>query len=176
MAGGSLVTKIGKAWKELTALGLLAERPRPTRIHGAQAEGCAPIADAVIAGRDLIVPVKEPRTIARSLAIGNPADGYYAVRTIRDSGGSGVAVTDKEIVAGIRLLAETEGIFTETAGGVTVAAAVRLAADKTIGPDESLVVCITGQGLKTTDPLLPELPAPPVIAPKLSELSALVAD
>jgi threonine synthase len=175
MAGGSLVTKIGKAWKELTQLGLLAERAKPTRIHGAQAAGCGPIVDAVIAGRELMVPVKEPRTIARSLAIGNPADGYYAARTITQSGGSGVAVSDPEIVAGMRLLAETEGIFTETAGGVTVAAAVRLAETGAIRAGESLVLCITGQGLKTTDPLVSEMKPPPLIAPKLSELSALAA-
>ncbi|HLU68493.1 MAG TPA: threonine synthase [Kofleriaceae bacterium] len=175
MAGGSLVTKIGKAWKELTALGLLPERKTPTRIHGAQAAGCAPIVEAVLAGRDLIRPVKEPRTIARSLAIGNPADGYYAVQTISKSGGTGVAASDEEIVSAIRLLAETEGIFTETAGGVTVAAARRLAESGAIGPGESVVLCITGQGLKTTDPLVGELPPPPVIAPRLSELSALAS-
>jgi threonine synthase len=173
MAGGSLVAKIDKAWMELTRLGLVPERVRPPRIHGAQPSGCAPIADAVIAGRELIIPVKEPRTIARSLAIGNPADGFYAARAIRESGGSAAAVSDAEIVASIRLLAETEGIFTETAGGVTVAAARRLIAQGAIQRGESLVLCITGQGLKTTDPLLPELPRPPVIGPRLSELAAI---
>ena len=174
MAGGSLVTKIDKAWKELRKLGILPERPAPTKIHGAQASGCAPIADAVIAKRELIVPVKEPRTIARSLAIGNPADGYYAAKAIRESGGGGASVSDEEIIAGMRLLAETEGVFTETAGGVTVAGARRLIAEGAIGRGESLVLAITGQGLKTTDPLVGELPPPPVIQPKLSELSALV--
>jgi len=174
MAGGSLVAKIDKSWSELAKLGLIEERARPTRIHGAQPVGCSPIADAVIAGRELIVPVKEPRTIARSLAIGNPADGFYAARAIRQSGGSAAAVTDAEIVAAMRLLAETEGVFTETAGGVTVAAAQRLVAQGAIQRDESLVLCITGQGLKTTDPLLAELPRPPVIGPRLSELAAIV--
>jgi threonine synthase len=173
MAGGSLVSKIDKAWHELSMLGLVAERARPPRLHGAQAAGCAPISDAVIAGRELIVPVKEPRTIARSLAIGNPADGFYAARAIRQSGGSAASVPDPEIVAGMRLLAETEGIFTETAGGVTVAAAQRLVAQGAIRRGESLVLCITGQGLKTIDPLLPDLPRPPVIGPKLSELAAI---
>jgi threonine synthase len=173
MAGGSLVSKIDKAWSELNKLGLVAPRGRPPRIHGAQAAGCAPIADAVIAGRELIVPVKEPRTIARSLAIGNPADGFYAARAIRESGGSGASVSDPEIVAAMRLLAETEGIFTETAGGVTVAGAQRLVAEGAIGRGESVVLCITGQGLKTTDPLLAELPRPPVIGPRLSELAAI---
>jgi threonine synthase len=173
MAGGSLVSKIDKAWSELTKLGLVASRTRLPRIHGAQAAGCAPIADAVIAGRELIVPVKQPRTIARSLAIGNPADGFYAARAIRESGGSGASVSDPEIVAGMRLLAETEGIFTETAGGVTVAGAQRLVAEGAIGRGESVVLCITGQGLKTTDPLIAELPRPPVIGPRLSELAAI---
>ena len=173
MAGGSLVSKIDKAWSELDKLGLVAPRSRPPRIHGAQAAGCAPIADAVIAGRELIVPVKEPRTIARSLAIGNPADGFYAARAIRQSGGSGASVSDPEIVAAMRLLAETEGIFTETAGGVTVAGAQRLVAQGAIARGESVVLCITGQGLKTTDPLVNELPRPPVIGPRLSELAAI---
>ncbi|HKE20354.1 MAG TPA: threonine synthase [Kofleriaceae bacterium] len=173
MAGGSLVAKIDKAWGELGKLGLVAARARPARIHGAQAAGCAPISDAVIAGRELIVPVKEPRTIARSLAIGNPADGFYAARAIRQSGGGAASVSDAEIVAAMRLLAETEGIFTETAGGVTLAGARRLITDGAIGRGESIVLCITGQGLKTTDPLLPELPRPPVIGPRLSELAAI---
>jgi threonine synthase len=176
MAGGSLVTKIGKAWGELTKLGILEERAHPSKIHGAQAAGCAPISDAVIAGRELIIPVKEPKGIARSLAIGNPADGFYAVKTITGSGGSGASVSDDEIVGGMRLLAETEGIFTETAGGVTVAAAQRLVASGAIKRGESLVLCITGQGLKTTDPLVGVLPKPPVIAPRLSELSAIAKD
>ena len=176
MAGGSLVTKIGKAWAELSKLGILPARAQATKIHGAQAEGCAPISDAVIAGRELIVPVKEPKGIARSLAIGNPADGFYAVKTITGSGGSGASVSDAEIIAGMRLLAETEGIFTETAGGVTVAAAQRLVQQGAIRRGESVVLCITGQGLKTTDPLVGVLEKPPVIAPRLSELSALAAD
>ena len=173
MAGGSLVAKIDKAWSELGKLGLVAARAHPARIHGAQAAGCAPISDAVIAGRELIVPVKEPRTIARSLAIGNPADGFYAARAIRQSGGSAASVSDAEIVACMRLLAETEGIFTETAGGVTLAGARRLIAEGAIGRGESVVLCITGQGLKTTDPLVPELPRIPVIGPRLSELAAI---
>ncbi len=172
MAGGSLICKIDKAWKELFKLGFLAEESK-TKIHGAQAAGCAPIVEAVLAGRDLIKPVKEPRTIARSLAIGNPADGFYAVQTINNSGGYGAAPNDDEIVAAIRLLAETEGIFTETAGGVTLAGAIKLIEQKRIGKDESVVICVTGQGLKTTDPLVSVLPKPPVIRPKLSEFDAL---
>jgi threonine synthase len=172
MASGSLVTKLSKAWKELHAVGLLAAPPA-IRIHGTQAAGCAPIVEAAQAGRELIRPVKEPRTIARSLAIGNPADGFYAVRVMRDSGGQAAAASDDEIVAAMRLLAEREGIFTETAGGVTVAGLVKLVADGAIARGSSVVVCITGQGLKTTDPLVAALPRPPVIAPKLAEFAAL---
>jgi len=172
MAGGSLVTKIRKALLELDKLGLTDGAAR-ARIHGAQAAGCAPIVTAVREGQEHIRPVKKPDTIAKSLAIGNPADGYYASQAIRDSGGHAAAATDPEIVAAMRLLAEAEGIFTETAGGVTLAAAQRLIAEGRIGPDDSLAICITGQGLKTTDPLVPVLPRPPVIAPRLSEFESL---
>jgi threonine synthase len=172
MAGGSLVTKIGKALGELDKLGLTDGVSR-ARLHGAQAAGCAPIASAVREGREHIRPVKKPDTIAKSLAIGNPADGFYASQAIRASGGFAAAASDDEIVAGMRLLAETEGIFTETAGGVTVAATQRLIAEGRIGPGDSVAVCITGQGLKTTDPLAPVLPRPPVIAARLSEFDAL---
>ena len=172
MAGGSLVTKIRKALLELDKLGLTDGAAR-AKIHGAQAAGCAPIVTAIREGQEHIRPVKKPDTIAKSLAIGNPADGYYASQAIRDSGGHAAAATDPEIVAAMRLLAETEGIFTETAGGVTLAAAQRLIGEGRIGPDDSLAICITGQGLKTTDPLVPVLPPPPVIAPRLSEFEAL---
>src|SRR5262249_12486631 len=116
MAGGSLITKIRKALLELDELGLITEgwAGAKTRIHGAQAAGCAPIVTAVREGKDVIRPVKQPKTIAKSLAIGNPADGYYATRAIGDSGGFGAAPEDPEIVSAMRLLAETEGIFTET--------------------------------------------------------------
>jgi threonine synthase len=175
MAGGSLICKIEKAWLELDKLGLL-EAPVKTRIHGAQAAGCAPIVEAVLAGRDLIKPIKQPDTIARSLAIGNPADGYYAIKTMQRTGGTGAAPTDDEIIAAMRLLAETEGIFTETAGGVTLGATIRLIKQGIIGPDESVVICVTGQGLKTLDPLIPELPTPKVIAPKLAEFDAIAEE
>ncbi|RMH38879.1 MAG: threonine synthase [Deltaproteobacteria bacterium] len=175
MAGGSLITKIRKAWTEMRRVGLLDEDVH-TRIHGAQAAGCAPIVEAVHAGRDLIKPVKQPATIARSLAIGNPADGYYAVQTIRATGGWAAAPTDDQILAAIRLLAETEGIFTETAGGVTLAATRQLIDEGRIGRDESVLVCITGQGLKTMDPLVETLPKPPVIAPSLAEFDAITKE
>lgn len=175
MAGGSLINKIRKAWVELDKLGLL-EAPVRTRIHGAQGSGCAPIVEAVRAGRDLFKPVKQPDTIARSLAIGNPADGFYAIQCINETGGYGAAPTDREIVAAIRLLAETEGVFTETAGGVTLGATIKLIEEGRIGKDESVVVCITGQGLKTMDPLIPVLEQPPIIAPNLGEFDALVKE
>jgi threonine synthase len=173
MAGGSLITKIRKAFLELDKLGL-TEGAASTKIHGAQAAGCAPIVEAVRAGRELIKPVKQPRTIAKSLAIGNPADGYYAVRAIKESGGHGAMPNDDEIVAAIRLLAETEGIFTETAGGVTLGATQHLIKEGHIKPDDSVLLCVTGQGLKTIDPVAPTLPVPPVISAKLAEFDKLV--
>ena len=175
MAGGSLICKIDKAWRELEKLGLL-EAPVRTKIHGTQAAGCAPIVDAVLAGRDLIKPVKQPNTIARSLAIGNPADGFYAVSTMNRTGGTGAKPTDDEIVAAMRLLAETEGIFTETAGGVTLGGTIKLIEQGAIKPDDSVVICVTGQGLKTTDPLVSVLPPPNVIAPNLSAFDAIAKE
>ncbi|MCI0412667.1 threonine synthase [bacterium] len=148
MAGGSLITKIQKAVQEFQKLGLIEQSP--CRIYGAQAEGCAPIVNMVKQGLDRLRPVK-PNTIAKSLAIGNPADGIYAARVMRQSGGTGESATDDEIVAGIRLLATTEGIFTETAGGVMIAAAEKLIRSGKIPPDESIVLSITGNGLKTQD-------------------------
>jgi threonine synthase len=173
MASGSLLTKIGKAMEEFVKLGLVDEPRRPPRLHGAQAAGCGPIAEAVVKGSELIKPVKQPQTIAKSLAIGNPADGFYAAQAIRRSGGWAAAVSDEEIVAGMRLLAEHEGIFTETAGGVTIAALRQLVAAGRIGRDEPTVACITGNGLKTQEAIAPALAAPPVIAARLSEFEAI---
>jgi threonine synthase len=150
MAGGSLIRKIRKAFNELIALGLVEEKP--VRFFGAQATGCSPISQSVKAGWDYIEPQK-PNTIARSLAIGNPADGPAASKMIQGTGGWAEDVSDVEIVSGIQELAETEGIFTETAGGVTTAVAARLIAQGRIGKDETTVMCITGNGLKTTDAL-----------------------
>ena len=152
MAGGSLIRKIRKAFKELIALGLVDAPERPVRFFGAQATGCSPISTAVKDGADDIIPQK-PNTIARSLAIGNPADGPAAARMIREDGGWAEDVSDIEIVSGIQELAETEGIFTETAGGVTTAVTARLYAHGRISPDEITVTVITGNGLKTTDAL-----------------------
>jgi threonine synthase len=148
VASGSLFTKLAKGFEEWRELGLLSgEVPA---MHGAQAEGCAPVADAFAAGRDFCTPVK-PNTIAKSLAIGNPADGPYALDVARSSGGSIEAVGDEEIVEGIALLAQTTGIFTETAGGVATAVLARLAEQGAIAPDERVVLVITGDGLKTLE-------------------------
>jgi threonine synthase len=174
MASGSLLTKISKSYQELTKTGLVEEKPFV--IHGAQATGCNPISEAMKAGRDLIRPVAKPKTIAKSLAIGTPADGYYAVKVMEQTGGSAEDATDEEIVAGIRLLAETEGIFAETAGGVTVACAKKLIESGKIPKDERVVLCITGHGLKTAEAVQPYLDAPRCINPSLREFDALVAN
>jgi threonine synthase len=173
MASGSLLTKITKAYQEAIKVGLIEEQP--FSIHGAQAAGCGPITAAFKAGTDLIKPVPKPKTIAKSLAIGTPADGYYAVHAIRATGGACEDATDEEIIEGIRLLAETEGIFTETAGGVTVACAKKLIAAGKIPSNESAVLCITGHGLKTAEAVAAHLPAPQVINPSLREFDALIA-
>jgi len=163
-ASGSLLVKIWKGFKELHALGLI-EAPR-TRVYAAQAEGCSPIVTAIHEQSDIIKPVK-PRTIAKSLAIGNPADGYYAADVIRETHGWGAAVSDEEIVEATKLLAQTEGIFTETAGGVTVAATRRLIEEKRLPRDESIVVCITGNGLKTQEAVADHIGRPIRIKPTL---------
>lgn len=174
MASGSLLTKVAKSYQEAIKVGLINEQP--FTLHGAQADGCAPITAAFKAGTDLIRPVPKPKTIAKSLAIGTPADGYYAVNSIKSSGGSCEDASDAEIIAGIRLLAETEGIFAETAGGVTVACAKKLIATGRIPANESVVLCITGHGLKTAEAVAPHLPAPRLINPSLREFEALIAN
>ncbi len=151
IASGSLFTKLGKGFQEWRELGLLEDPTRPLpRMSGAQAEGCSPVASAFAAGHDVCRPVK-PETIAKSLAIGNPADGPYALELARDSGGGVDAVSDEEIREGIALLAQTTGVFTETAGGVTTAVLAKLARRGDIDPDERVVLVITGEGLKTLD-------------------------
>ncbi len=174
MASGSLLTKIAKSYQESIKVGLIDEQ-RFT-IHGAQASGCSPISAAFKAGTDLIRPVPKPKTIAKSLAIGTPADGYYAVNSIKASGGGSEDVSDEEIIEGIKLLAETEGIFAETAGGVTVACAKKLIESGRIPVNESIALCITGHGLKTAEAVAPHLPQPRVINPSLREFDALVAN
>jgi threonine synthase len=171
MAGGSLITKIKKAFRELVELGLVDDKP--VRFFGAQATGCSPIARAVKTGADHIEP-QRPATIARSLAIGNPADGIYAARAIRDSGGWAEDVSDVEVVSGMRELAETEGIFTETAGGVTTAVTARLYAHGRIHPDELTVACITGNGLKTTDVLAGCFEKREAVRPRLTDFEEYI--
>lgn len=165
MAGGSLITKIRKAFDELIKLGLVEEKT--VKFFGAQATGCSPISTAVKRGSREIEPQK-PATIARSLAIGNPADGHYAIRAIQETGGWAEDVSDAEVAQSMQLLAETEGIFTETAGGVTVGCARKLYAQGRIPPDETTVLCITGNGLKTTDALTGAYEAAEPIPPKFA--------
>jgi threonine synthase len=169
MAGGSLITKIAKAFRELITLGWVEEKP--VRFFGAQATGCSPISSAVKQGLARFEPQK-PNTIARSLAIGNPADGPYATKLIRESGGWAEDVSDREIVEAIKLVAETEGIFTETAGGVTAGVAQKLIREGRISREETTVVCITGNGLKTIDAVTAEFPAAEAIAPRLDAFEA----
>jgi threonine synthase len=148
VASGSQLTKVDKGFRELTELGLVASSPY--RVFGAQATGCAPVSAAFKAGSDVVIPVR-PDTIARSLAIGAPADGPYVLDAVRRTGGAIEDVTDAEVVEGIRLLARTEGIFAETAGGVTVACARKLVEVGQLDPDAETVLLITGDGLKTLD-------------------------
>jgi threonine synthase len=173
MAGGSLITKIKKAFDELIQLGLVDAKP--VKFFGAQASGCSPISTAVKAGEVEFQP-QRPATIARSLAIGNPADGHYAIKAITKSGGWSEDVSDSEIVESIQLLAESEGIFTETAGGVTVGTARKLYEQGRIAPEETTVLCITGNGLKTTDALTGKYEAANPISPKLAAFETYLRD
>ena len=169
LASGSLFTKIRKGFDEFLKVGLVDEKP--VRFSGAQATGCSPIAQAFEEGRDFIKPVK-PSTIAKSIAIGNPADGPYALDIARRTGGSIAAVTDEEIVDGIKLLAETEGVFTETAGGTTIAVLRKLVEQGRINPDETTVAYITGNGLKTTEAVASCIGEPFLIDAKLDSFES----
>jgi threonine synthase len=172
-AGGSLLTKIAKAFQELARLGLIPEAR--TRMYAAQAAGCGPIVTMIKKDTDVLEPVR-PQTIAKSLAIGNPADGYYAYRAAKDSGGYGEHATEGEIIDGMRLLARTEGIFAETAGGVTVAATRKLIEAGRIPRDEPIVMCVTGNGLKTPDVLHDRLGSDVTIPPSLQAFDRALAD
>jgi len=175
IGSGSQLTKVAKGFAELYKVGLLDEEPS-VRVSGAQAAGCSPVATAFAEGTDAIRPVK-PDTIAKSLAIGNPADGWYALDTIRSSGGACAAVTDAEVLDGIRLLARTEGIFAETAGGVTIATLAKLAAEGVIRSDERVVAMVTGHGLKTVEALTDVVGPTATIAPTLDSFAeAMAAD
>jgi threonine synthase len=171
IAGGSLITRVRRAFEELGAVGLV--EPAPVKIYGAQATGCSPVTAAAKRGITDIVPQK-PSTIARSLAIGSPADGYYAARSIITSGGTGEDVTDAEIVEGMKLLAETEGIFGETAAGVTVAVTRKLVQQGQLDPDQETVLAVTGNGLKTLDAVQGKLDLGVTIRPRLEEFEAQV--
>jgi threonine synthase len=173
MAGGSLIGKIHKAFQEMERIGLV-DGPITTKVHGAQATGCNPISATVKTGANRVKPVRYPQTIAKSLAIGDPADGYFASQLIRATGGWSEDVDDAEIIDAMRLLAETEGIWTETAGGVTLAVARKLIDQGRIERDDSIVVCITGNGLKTQEPLLEHMPKPVVIKPTLEQFEAVL--
>ncbi|MDA8276276.1 MAG: threonine synthase [Actinomycetota bacterium] len=172
IASGSQLTKVAKGFEELVKVGLLDGEPS-VRISGAQAAGCAPVATAFAEGTDAVRPVK-PHTIAKSLAIGNPADGWYALEAIRRSGGACGAVTDEEVLEGIRLLARTEGIFAETAGGVTIATLAKLAAEGVVRSDERVVALVTGHGLKTVEALAGVVGPTATIAPTLDAFDAAV--
>ncbi|MBU4293803.1 MAG: pyridoxal-phosphate dependent enzyme, partial [Actinobacteria bacterium] len=172
-AGGSLITKIWKGLKEAQNIGLIDKVD--TKIYAAQATGCCPIVTAVKENSEIIKPVK-PNTIAKSLAIGNPADGIYAVGTVKESGGWAEDVTDDEIVEAIKLLALTEGIFTETAGGVTLGVTKKLIEQGRISKDESIVICITGNGLKTQEAVMEKIGKPIKIKPNITSFEENVKE
>lgn len=172
MASGSLLTKIHKAYNEFIKVGILPEQK--FSVHGAQASGCSPISEAQKKRTDIVKPVPHPDTIVKSLAIGTPADGYYALRSMEQTGGSAEDCTDEEVIRGIRDLAEYAGIFAETAGGVTVACARKLIDSGKIPRNESIVLCITGHGLKTQEAIHGKCGEPRVIKPSLREFEALV--
>jgi threonine synthase len=169
-AGGTILPKVAKAFKELKEVGLI--KSDVFKIFSAQATGSAPVIHALHKGTDLITPVK-PDTIAKSIAIGNPADGFYVLRAVRESGGWGESATDPEIIDAIKLLARTEGIFAEPAGGTTLAVAIKLARQGRIKPDETTVVSITGNGYKTLEAVASSIEKPMVIDARLGEFDAL---
>src|SRR5690242_11479431 len=173
MAGGSLLSKLRKGFGEFLDAGLVTGRL--PRLYGTQPAGCAPIVRLMERGGETLEP-EVPRTVCRSLAIGNPADGVFAARAMRETGGWAAAVSDAALVEGIRALAEDTGVFAETAGGVTVAGALALAGDGRLRPDDEVVLCITGHGLKTLEAVQDAVPAAPVVAPRLREVTTLVEE
>jgi threonine synthase len=174
VAGGTLLPKIWKGLRELHLLGLIGELP--SRLHAAQPAGCAPVVDAIREGGDVFRPVRRPDTIALSLAIGNPADGHYVLQAVAESGGCGDLATDEEIIEAIKLLARTEGIFTETAGGVTIAVLKKLARSGRIPRDDLTVACVTGNGLKTTEPLVGRVGETLVVQPSLAHFEERIRE
>ena len=172
MAGGALIGKIYKAFTELSRLGLV-DQPVTTKMYGAQATGCNPISDCVKSNRERHKPIRTPNTICKSLAIGDPADGYFAAQLVKSTGGWAEDVTDNEIVDAMQLLARTEGIFAETAGGTTLAVAKKLIEQGRIPRNEEIVICVTGNGLKTQDCVFDALDEPSTIKPALAEFEEL---
>ncbi len=171
MAGGALIGKIYKAFKELQTTGIV-DQEVTTKMYGAQATGCNPISDCVKSNRERHKPINTPNTICKSLAIGDPADGYFAAKLIRETGGWAEDATDPEIVDAMQLLAKTEGIFAETAGGATLAVAKKLIEAGRIPRNEEIVICITGNGLKTQDAVFDALEEPVTIKPTLGGVQA----
>ncbi len=172
VAGGTILPKIYKAYKEFITLGLVEDNS--PKIYGAQADGCNPVVKALREGQELFHPQK-PNTIAKSIAIGNPADGYYVIQDIKESGGWGESASDQEILDAVKLLARTEGIFTEPAGGTTLACTIKLIQSGKIPRDESICVCITGNGLKTVEVMQGQFATSPAINAKMSEFNELVS-
>jgi threonine synthase len=169
-AGGTILPKVAKAFKELREVGLIEDAH--CKIHSAQATGSAPVIHALHKGTELITPVK-PNTIAKSIAIGNPADGYYVLKAVRDSGGWGDSATDPEIIDAIKLLARTEGIFAEPAGGTTLAVAMKLIEQGRIARDETTVISITGNGYKTIEAVAGAIDQPSIIDARLKDFETL---
>ena len=172
LGSGALLCALDRGFNQFKELGLIKDEP--IRLIGAQASGCAPIADAFKSGSDDVEPIEHPDTIAKSLAIGDPGDGFYALKAIRRSGGVAESTTDEEILDAIKLLAETEGIFAEPAGGVTVAVLKKLVETGKVQSDEVVVCCVTGSGFKAADTLVKEIPRPRVIKPSMEALSKII--
>ncbi len=172
VAGGTLLPKIYKGYQELITLGLVDDNQ--PRVHAAQAAGCNPVVEAIQQGKQLFKPQK-PKTLAKSIAIGNPADGYYVIDIVKQSGGHGASANDQEILDAVKLLAQTEGVFTEPAGGTTLACAIKLIESGKIPRDEPICVCITGNGLKTIEVMQGQFAPSPVIDAKLGEFDKIVA-
>lgn len=171
VAGGTILPKVYKAYRELITLGIVDDTG--PKVHAAQAAGCNPVIEAIRQGTDLFKPQK-PATIAKSIAIGNPADGHYVIKVVEESGGYGASANDEQIIDAVKLLARNEGIFTEPAGGTTLACTIKLIEEGVIPRDESICVCITGNGLKTVEAMEGQFNAAPIIPAKMANFDLLV--
>jgi threonine synthase len=174
LGSGALLLAIKRGFEQFKRLGLIEDKQ--IRFIGAQATGCAPIVEAFKANYDDVTPIEHPDTIAKSLAIGDPGDGYYVLKAIRDSGGVAESVNDQEILEAIKTLARNEGIFVEPAGGVTIGVLEKLVRAGQIGSDESVVCCVTGSGFKAIDTIQKEIPEPNVIEPSLREFKLIIEE